>query len=68
MARHLDNEKSVQAQLNEIRELQARLEHLTDELKNYMDENDINTLRGETTCYKRTWINYSLIFDCTIFK
>ena len=68
MARHFDNEKSVQEQLNEIRELDARLKLLKDELKSYMDANDIDTLKGETTCYKRTWVNDSLIFDSTKFK
>ena len=33
-----------------------------------MDANDIDTLKGETTCYKRTWVNDSLIFDSTKFK
>ena len=68
MARHLDNTKSVQAQLNEIRELETKLELLKDELKTYMDEQDINTLRGETTCYKRTWVNDTVVFDSTKFK
>lgn len=68
MARHLDNEKSVQAQLNEIRELETKLELLKDEMKTYMDELDINTLRGETTCYKRTWVNDTVVFDSTKFK
>ena len=68
MTRHLDNAKSVQAQLNEIRELETKLELLKDELKTYMDELDINTLRGETTCYKRTWVNDTVVFDSTKFK
>jgi hypothetical protein len=68
MARHLDNAKSVQAQLNEIRELETKLKILKDELKTYMDENDIEVLKGETTCYKRTWVNDTVIFDSTKFK
>ena len=68
MARHLDNTKSVQAQLNEIRELKTKLEVLTSELKTYMDENDIETLKGETTCFKKIWVKDTLIFDSTKFK
>ena len=68
MTRHFDNEKSVQEQLNEIRELESRLKLLKDELKTYMDTNDIDTLKGETTCYDRVWVNDTLIFDSTKFK
>lgn len=66
--RHLDNPSSVQQQLNEIRELKTRLEILTSELKTFMEENDIDILDGETTAYKRTWVNDSLIFDSGKFK
>ena len=66
--RHLNNSKSVQEQLNEIRELKTRLEILTSELKTYMEENDLEVLKGETTEYKKTWINDTLIFDSTKFK
>ena len=66
--RHLSNPSSVQEQLNEIRDLKTKLEILTSELKTYMEENDIDTLKGETTAYKRTWINDTLIFDSTKFK
>ena len=66
--RHLNNSKSVQEQLNEIRELKTRLEILTSELKSYMEENDLEVLKGETTEYKKTWINDTLIFDSTKFK
>jgi hypothetical protein len=68
MTRHLDNAKSVQAQLNEMRELDARLKLLKDELKTYMDENDIEVLKGETTCFKKIWVKDTLIFDSTKFK
>lgn len=68
MARHFDNEKSVQDQLNEIKELESRLALLKDELKTYMEEHDIDTLKGEITCYKRTWVNDTLIFDTPKFK
>ena len=68
MARHLDNTKSVQAQLNEIRELETRLKILKDELKTYMDENEIEVLKGETTCFKKIWVKDTLIFDSTKFK
>ena len=68
MTRHFDNEKSVQEQLNEIRELESKLKLLKDELKTYMDEKDIDTLKGETTCYNRVWVNDTLIFDSTKFK
>jgi len=68
MTRHFENEKSVQAQLNEIRKLESKLELLKDELKTYMDENEIEVLKGETTCYTRTWVNDAFIFDSTKFK
>ena len=68
MTRHFDNEKSVQAQLNEIRELQEKLTVLTDELKSYMDTHDLSILRGETTCYTKSWVSDTLIFDNTKFK
>lgn len=66
--RHLNNSKSVQEQLNEIRELKTKLEILTSELKTYMEENDLEVLKGETTEYRKTWVNDSLIFDSTKFK
>lgn len=68
MSRHFENAKSVQAQLDEIRELQAKLDLLTDELKNYMDTNELEVLKGETTCYTRTWVNDTVIFNSTQFK
>ena len=68
MARHFENEKSVQAQLNEIRELESKLKLLKDELKSYMDENSIDTLKGETTCYTRSWVSDTVIFDSAKFK
>lgn len=68
MVRHFENEKSVQAQLNEIKELESKLKLLKDELKTYMEENELEVLKGETTCYTRTWVNDTLIFDGTKFK
>ena len=66
--RHLNNPKSVQEQLNEIRELKTKLEILTSELKTYMEDNDLEILKGETTEYRKTWVNDTLIFDSTKFK
>lgn len=68
MTRHLGNKSSVQAQLNEIKELQDKLNVLISEMRTYMDNNDIDRLNGETTCYDRVWVNDSLIFDSTKFK
>lgn len=68
MARHFENEKSVQAQLNEIKELESKLKLLKDELKSYMDENEIEVLKGETTCYVKTWVSDTVIFDSAKFK
>ena len=68
MTRHFENAKSVQEQLNELRELKEKVKILESELKTYMDDNDIDTLKGETTCYVRTWVNDTLIFDSTKFK
>ena len=68
MTRHFDNAKSVQAQLNELRELEEKVAILKSEMKSYMEENDMDILKGETTCYKRTWVNDTLIFDTTKFK
>ena len=68
MARHFDNAKSVQAQLNELRELKEKVKILESEIKTYMDNNDIEILNGETTCYTKTWVNDTLIFDSTKFK
>ena len=68
MTRHFENEKSVQEQLNEIRKLKEKLEVLTSELRTYMDEHDMDILKGETTCYSRTWVSDTLIFDSTKFK
>ena len=68
MTRHFDNAKSVQEQLNEIRELEEKAKILKDELKSYMDANDMDILKGETTSYSRTWVSDTLIFDSTKFK
>lgn len=68
MTRHFDNAKSVQAQLNELREAKERVKVLESELKTFMEENDMDILKGETTCYKRTWVNDTLIFDSVKFK
>lgn len=68
MTRHFDNAKSVQAQLNELRELKEKTKILEDELKAYMEENDIEVLNGETTCYVKTWVGDTLMFDSTKFK
>ena len=68
MTRHFDNAKSVQAQLNELRELKEKVKVLEDELKSYMEENDIEILSGETTCYTKTWVSDTLIFDSAKFK
>ena len=68
MTRHFENAKSVQEQLNEIRELEEKVKVLKDELKSYMDTNDMDLLKGETTCYTRIWVSDTLIFDSTKFK
>ena len=68
MTRHFNKTASVQAQLDEIRELQHKLDTLISEMRTYMDNNDIDRLNGETTCYDRVWVNDSLIFDSTKFK
>ena len=68
MTRHFNKTASVQAQLDEIKELQHKLDTLIGEMKTYMDNNDIDRLNGETTCYDRVWVNDSLIFDSTKFK
>ena len=68
MTRHFENAKSVQEQLNEIRELEEKVKVLKDELKSYMDTNDMDILKGETTCYTRIWVSDTLIFDSTKFK
>ena len=68
MARHFNKTASVQAQLDEIKQLQHKLDTLIGEMRTYMDDNDIDRLNGETTCYDRVWVNDSLIFDSTKFK
>lgn len=68
MTRHFNKAASVQAQLDEIRELQHKLDALIGEMRTYMDNNDLDRLNGETTCYDRVWVNDSLIFDSTKFK
>lgn len=68
MTRHFENANSVQEQLNEIRELTERVKILEGELKTYMETNDLDILKGTTTCYNRTWVNDTLIFDSTKFK
>lgn len=66
--RHLDNEKSVQAQLDELKELKEKVQILEDEMKDYMEKNNLDTLRGETTCYDRVLVSDTLIFDSAKFK
>lgn len=66
--RHLNNNKSVQAQLDELKKAQDRVAILTSELKNYMEENDLDHLEGITTQYTRAWVNDSLQFDSSRFK
>ena len=68
MTRHFENSNSVQEQLNELRELKEKVKILEDELQSYMNENDLDTLKGITTCYNRTWVNDTLTFDSTKFK
>jgi predicted phage-related endonuclease len=68
MARQLSNVKSVQAQLDELRELKLRVKILEDEMKQYMADNDLDHLNGITTCYNRTWVNDSVTFDTEKFK
>jgi hypothetical protein len=68
MTRHFENAKSVQAQLDEIRALQAKVDTLIDEMRTYMDNNDLDRLNGESNCYDRVWVNDSLIFDSNKFK
>ena len=68
MTRHFNKTASVQAQLDEIKQLQHQLDTLIGEMRTYMDNNDIDRLNGETTCYDRVWVNDSLIFDSTKFK
>ena len=68
MTRHFNKTASVQAQLDEIKQLQHKLDTLIGEMRTYMDDNDIDRLNGETTCYDRVWVDDSLIFDSTKFK
>ena len=68
MTRHFENEKSVQAQLDEIRELKEKLQILEGELKTFMEENDLEKLNGITTCYTKTWVKDTLMFNSTAFK
>ena len=68
MTRHFNNKASVQAQLDEIRALQAKVDTLIDEMRTYMDTYDLDRLNGESNCYDRVWVNDSLIFDSTKFK
>ena len=68
MTRHFNKTASVQAQLDEIKQLQHKLDILIGEMRTYMDDNHIDRLNGETTCYDRVWVNDSLIFDSTKFK
>lgn len=67
MTRHFDKRKSVQAQLEEIKQLQAKAQTLIDELKEYMDSNDIDRVNGETLCYDRVWSSDTLIFNSKQF-
>lgn len=68
MARQLANVNSVQAQLDEIRELKEKIQILESEMKDYMDSNNIDILRGLTLCYDRVLVKDTLIFDTTKFK
>ena len=68
MTRHFNNKASVQAQLNEIKELQDKLDILIGEMRTFMDDNDIDRLNGEITYYDRTWVNDSYQFDSNKFK
>lgn len=68
MTRHFENHNSVQAQLEEIKELQDKVSILIDDLKQYMDANEVDRLNGITLCYDRTWVNESLQFDSKKFK
>lgn len=67
MTRHFDKRKSVQAQLEEIKALQEKTKTLIDELKEYMDSNDIDRVNGETLCYDRVWSSDTLIFNSKQF-
>ena len=68
MTRHFENSASVQAQLNEIKDLKEKIKILEDEMKTYMDTNNIDILKGETLCYDRVLVKDSLQFDTTKFK
>lgn len=68
MTRHFNNAKSVQAQLDEMKQLKEKLEVLTSELKEYMEENDIDSLNGLTNRYVRTYVQASLTFDTKRFE
>ena len=37
-------------------------------MKDYMDTNNLDILKGETLCYDRTLVKDTLIFDTTKFK
>ena len=66
--RHFENAKSVQAQLDEIRQLKEKVQILESEMKDYMDANNIDILKGETLCYDRVLVKDSLQFDKEKFK
>ena len=68
MTRHFENAQSVQEQLDEIRQLKEKVQVLEDELKSYMESNDIEVLNGVTTKYTKTWVKDTLTFDTTKFK
>ena len=68
MTRHFENQKSVQEQLNEIRELKEKIQILESEMKDYMDAHNIDILKGETLCYDRVLVKDSLQFDKEKFK
>ena len=68
MTRHFENQASVQAQLDEIRELKEKIQILESEMKTYMDDNDLDILKGITLCYDRVLVKDSLQFDTTKFK
>lgn len=67
MTRHFSNQKSVQEQLEELKKVQDRAKVLIDEMKAYMDENDIDRLNGITLCYDRVWSSDTLIFNSKQF-
>lgn len=68
MTRHFNNAKSVQAQLDELRATKEKLDVLQAELKDFMDKHGIEKLNGLTTCYVKTFVPATTIFDSTKFR